>query len=532
MLTLVKADYIDNYLKYPRTAGIIQTIAGSMGTSTATTVGSTGDGGPATSALFASIDGVYVDRVNGYLYVSSNTTGVVRRVSMSTNGVIQTVAGTPGIMSSTGDSGPATSAGLNAPSEVIVDIISNSLLIADQLNYAIRSVNLGTGIMTTFVGKLGVPYTAQGGVENGVAATLVGPTSMAFHSNGDLFFADTYGGISLIRKLNRVSLEVTTYAGSITTSGSTFVGDNVDGLDARFFNIQGIATDVYDTLWAVDQTKQVLLKIRARSPHTVTIFGGGGTIASPMTNMPGTSVLLNVPMSVAVDSLSNIFVSCYGTASAGTGGVIRVFNQSGNTHNYAGFWTIGNGYSGNSGQAKSAKLGGPKKMSFDADDNLFFADKYAYASLPQSVRVVFSGRVRFPRTGNYGYMTQLAGTGTLGSTGDGGPASSAKFNQVSSVAVDVSGNIYTGESYGHVRLINSTTGYIDRVVGNGTGAENGVALYAPLWRAPGITIDTSNNVYVADYMHCIRKLDTTTGLVRTIIGKRNTPGITDGVAGT
>ena len=80
-------------------------------------------------------------------------------------------------------------------------------------------------------------------------------------------------------------------------------------------------------------------------------------------------------------------------------------------------------------------------------------------------------------------------------------------------------------------MINSTTGYISRVVGNGTGTENGVAIDAPLWRAPGITIDTDDNIYIADYNHCIRKLVTTTGLISTIIGKRFTPGTTDGVIG-
>ena len=536
LLSIVQGDYISNL--YPRTPGVIQTIVGnSAGTTTATTVGSTGDGGPGTSALFSSITGVYMDSVNGYLYLSSDITGVVRRISMSTNGLVETVAGTAGTMSSTGDHGPATSAGLNSPSEVIVDIISNSLLIADQLNYAIRRVDLGTGIMSTYVGQLGVQYTTrgQGGVENGVGATLVGPTSMAFHSNGNLFIADTLNGngngISLIRIVDRASLAVSTYAGSITASSATFVGDNVAGIDARFLNIQGIATDAYDTLWAVDQTKQVLLKISSQTPHTVTIFGGGGTIAAPMTNMLGTTVVLNSPIGVGVDSLSNIYVSCYAGAT-GTGGVIRVFDQTGYTHNYAGVGTSATGYSGNGGQAVSATLMRPKKMSFDADDNLFFADMYnAFATLPQSIRVVFSGKVHFPRRGNYGYMTQLAGTGFLGSTGDGGPASLAKFSQVSSVAVDESGNIYTGESYGHVRMINSTTGYISRVAGNGTGPENGAATNSPLWRAPGITIDTSRNLYVADYMHCIRKLDTTTGLIQTIIGKRFTPGITDGVAG-
>ena len=87
------------------------------------------------------------------------------------------------------------------------------------------------------------------------------------------------------------------------------------------------------------------------------------------------------------------------------------------------------------------------------------------------------------------------------------------------------------ESYGHVRMISNTTGYITSVAGNGTGTENGIAINAPLWRAPGITIDAQNNIYIADYNHCIRKLVTTTGLISTIIGKRFTPGTIDGVVG-
>lgn len=109
--------------------------------------------------------------------------------------------------------------------------------------------------------------------------------------------------------------------------------------------------------------------------------------------------------------------------------------------------TGGVGYGGNGQQALSAQLANPKSLSFDVDDNLFFADRYnpsgLLATLPQSVRVIFSGKVHIPSRGNYGYMLQVAGTGTFGSTGDDGPSTLAKFNQVSSVAVDSYGNIYT-----------------------------------------------------------------------------------------
>ena len=599
LFTLVKADYVST-LGFARTPGVIVTVAGSRGsTTTASNVGSSGDGGVATyaqgatsSGIFASVEGVFMDSVNGYLYVSSNVTGVVRRVSMSTNGLLETIAGTPNSMSSTGDNGPATSAGLNSPNQVVVDYLSNTLLIADTNNYAIRSVDLGTGIISTLVGQVGIQYVA-GGTENGVGVPLVGPVALDFDRDGNIFIAETNSyqsstscqgnsghcatvttSTSLIRKFDRTSSLLWTYAGSMTSSGSTFVGNNVAGTNAHFLNIQSIATSSDDTLWVVDQTQQVLLKILPTSPHTVTIFGGGGTSTS-LSSMDGTSVLLSVPISVAVDSQSNVYVSCYGT---GSGGLIRVFYPSGKTQAYAGSMVSllnGNGYSGNGGQALVAQLASPKALSFDADDNLFFADRYnptgAFATLPQSIRVIFSGKVHFPRRGSYGYMTQLAGTGTMGSSGDGGPASLAKFNQLSSVAVDSSGNIYTrydtpshtslsiilsctlshiflihsvtyfptyplmllscSESYGHVRMINSTTGYINRVAGNGTGTENGIAVNAPLWRAPGITIDKQDNIYIADYNHCIRKLVTTTGLISTIIGKRFTSGTIDGVVG-
>ena len=448
LFTLVKADYVST-LGFARTPGVIVTVAGSRSSTTFSAIGSSGDGGVATYAqaatnagIFASIDGLYMDSINNYLYVSSNITGVVRRVSMATNGLLETIAGTPNSMSSTGDNGPATSAGLKSPNQVIVDYVSNSLLIADTNNYAIRSVDLGTGIISTLIGQLGVHYAA-GGTENGVGVPLVGPVAIDFDRDGNLFIADTSSTISLIRKFDRTSSVLFTYAGSLTSSGSTFVGNNVDGTNAKFFNIQSIATSSDDTLWAVDHTEGVLLKILPTSPHTVTIFGGGGT-STVLTTMVGTSVLLTAPSSVAVDSMNNIYVSSFGT-STGNGAIIRVFDPTtGSTKAYAGAASSSavTGYSGNGAQASAAILGIPKTLSFDADDNLFFADRY-YGYLPQSVRVIFSGKVHFPRRGSFGYMSQLAGTGSLGSSGDGGPASLAKFNQLSSVAVDSSGNIYT-----------------------------------------------------------------------------------------
>src|SRR5262245_41279608 len=98
-------------------------------------------------------------------------------------------------------------------------------------------------------------------------------------------------------------------------------------------------------------------------------------------------------------------------------------------------------------------------------------------------------------------ITTVAGNGTAGFSGDGGPATSAQLNAPFSVAVDSAGNIYIAEwSNNRVRKV-SPSGVITTFAGTGAagfGGDGGPATDAALNSPEGVAVDAAGNVYIAD----------------------------------
>ncbi|HUO31830.1 MAG TPA: IPT/TIG domain-containing protein [Bryobacteraceae bacterium] len=121
-------------------------------------------------------------------------------------------------------------------------------------------------------------------------------------------------------------------------------------------------------------------------------------------------------------------------------------------------------------------------------------------------------------------IATLAGDGQASSSGDGGPASSASLNGPRGVTVDPAGNVYVTEYYGQrVRKI-ATDGTITTVAGNGTegySGDGGPATSAELDGPYRVTLDAFGNIYIADSSNnCIRKVDTN-GIITTVAGNGN-----------
>ena len=99
-----------------------------------------------------------------------------------------------------------------------------------------------------------------------------------------------------------------------------------------------------------------------------------------------------------------------------------------------------------------------------------------------------------------GTVTTVAGNGQQGFTGDGGPATSAALNTPSGVVVDASGNLYIADSHNH-RIREVSGGTIKTVAGNGTAGftgDGGVATAAELDLPSAVAVDASGNLYIAD----------------------------------
>jgi hypothetical protein len=173
--------------------------------------------------------------------------------------------------------------------------------------------------------------------------------------------------------------------------------------------------------------------------------------------------------------------------------------------------SVGNGtsgYSGDGGLAASAQLDSPYGMAVDAAGNLYIADVNNFA-----VRKVNAAT---------GVITTVAGNGLFGSTGDGGPATSARLDIINSVAVDGAGNLYISQFNSVIREVNAVTGIIQTVAGNGVSGysgDGGPATSAKLDTPDGIAVDAAGNLYITDVTHnVIRKVNAVTGIITTVAG--------------
>jgi DNA-binding beta-propeller fold protein YncE len=168
------------------------------------------------------------------------------------------------------------------------------------------------------------------------------------------------------------------------------------------------------------------------------------------------------------------------------------------------------GFAGDGGPAAQAQLNGPFDVGFDPAGNLYFSD-------------TFNHRIRRV-DGRSGVITTIAGNGTAGYAGDGGPAVAAAFNEPYGIAVDRGGNIYVADRHNHcVRRIDAAAGVVTTCAGNGKsgyGGDGGQAAAAGLIEPNGLGFDPEQrHLYIADVAdHRVRVVDLATGIIATFAG--------------
>jgi uncharacterized protein (TIGR03437 family) len=156
------------------------------------------------------------------------------------------------------------------------------------------------------------------------------------------------------------------------------------------------------------------------------------------------------------------------------------------------------GYSGDGGPATSAQINRPSGVAVDGQGDIFIAD-----GANNRVRKVSPG----------GIITTVAGSGAFGFSGDGGPATGARFWYPQGVAVDVQGSLFITDS-GNRRIRKvSPEGIITTIAGNGTccySGDGGPATSAQIDQLQGVVVDAQGIVYIADsYNNAIRRLQPT-----------------------
>jgi sugar lactone lactonase YvrE len=463
--------------------GVITTVAGNG------SPGFSGDNGPATSATLLNPSGLVLDS-GGNLFIGDAGNSRVRRVDTAT-GVITTVAGN-GLTVYNGDNIPATSASLLNPGGLALDRAGN-LFIQDG-NQRIRRVDASTHLITTVAGN-GIPDDSgdNGPATSAGLALASYQQGIALDGAGNLFIGEI---TNRVRRVDAVTGVITTVAGN---GIGGYGGDNGPATSANLNYPIGVAVDGAGDLFIAEWQNYRIREVDAAT-QVITTLAGNGSPGYFEDNGPATSAGLCLPSDVAVDKAGNLFI-----ADQNNQRVRRVDAITKVITTVAGDGTAT--YSGDNGPGPAASLYYPNGVALDRGGALFIADTYNH-------------RVRRVDAKTGGINT-VAGNGSLGYSGENGPATSASLNYPQEVAVDTAGNLSIADESNHIRRVDVTTGFITTVAGNGTAGYNGDNILATNagMRPFGVALDDAGNLFIADsYNYRIRRVDAVTGFITTVAG--------------
>jgi uncharacterized protein (TIGR03437 family) len=452
-------------------AGTISTFAGRG------TLGFSGDGGPATNALFTGIQGLAADTA-GNLFIVDNGNRRVRKVDPA--GIVTTVAGTGGF-GDTGDGGAATSATLSSPVDVAVDA-AGSLYISDGAGARIRKVSAappaaGPAIISTLAGSNNLSL-GDGGPAT--SAQLGNAQGITVDSAGNVYIAEM--AFARVRKVDTAGI-IRTVAGN---GGFGYSGDGGPATAAQLLFPRGVALDADGNLYIADGGNHRVRKVTPAGLIS-TIAGNGNSFGPAGDGQQATTVSVPNPSDVVVDGAGNVFISVSGR--------VRRVDRFGVITTVAGG---GANRPGDGGPATSATVDGAQSVALDSGGNLYIADATA---------------LRVRKVDPAGIISTVAGNGNRGFSGDGGPATAAQFSQVTGVAVDTGGNLYIADG-GNRRIRKvDPAGIITTFAGNGSngvGGDGSAAISAQLTGPADVAVDASGNVYIADGTR-VRKVTVASG---------------------
>jgi uncharacterized protein (TIGR03437 family) len=229
----------------------------------------------------------------------------------------------------------------------------------------------------------------------------------------------------------------------------------------------GLATDSAGNLYIGDTQSYVVRKVDTSG--VMTTIAGNGTAGISGNNGSGsqaTSVPICSPSGVAADRAGNVY---FGSSICGT---VRKIDTSGVLTTFAG-------------NGSPSFLQTPWALAIDNSGNLYACDNGV--------------GTRVYKVTPAGAITIIAGNGTNGFSGDGGPATSAQLFEARGVAVDAAGNVYIADS-GNLRVRKvDTSGIITTVAGGANSAPNevdgGPAVGVNVG-ALDVAVDSSGNLYI------------------------------------
>lgn len=448
-----------------------------------------GDGGPALSASLKNPADVSFDGAGNMLIADWGN----HRIRQVTNGIINTVAGGGSSPGSIGDGGPATSAVLLFPTQVAADRAGN-LFIADSQQRRIRMVQASNQLIHTIAGT-GAPASTSGDGGVAVAAALYPTYGVAATAAGNVWLTQTAG---VARSINNRVRRVTN--GIITSAVGGGLGDGGAAYDARVEPGGGQATlgqGLIPDLYFADVGNNVARYVTGATGDIFTL-AGTGAVGYSGDGGPAQAATLDSPNDVAVDASGTVYV-----ADTGNNAVRRIRN--GIIDTVAGDGRRGS--AGDGGAATAAQLNSPTGVAVDASGRLYIAD---------------NGNNRIRRVSN-GIITTVAGNGTYGFGGDGGPATGASLRTPWDVAIAADGTMFIADTWNYrVRAVDPS-GIITTYAGqgySGFSGDGGPALLAWFYVPTALSLDDHRRLFVADALNQrVRMIDNSPlHLITTIAG--------------
>ena len=311
-----------------------------------------------------------------------------------TAGDIYTAAGTG--LRGEGDNGPALRAQFSVPLAVAVDAAGN-LVIGDTGNLRIRVVAARTGRFYGQAMTAGDVYSIAG---NG-----------AFGASGD-------GGPATRADLEPIAITLDAAGNVLVATGARPKVRVVAVKTGMFYGRPMKAGDIY-------------------------AIAGDGAVGFAGDGGPALDASMFSPSGVAVDSAGNVLVSDawrIRVVAARTGRFYGRAMTAGDIYTVAGNGTAG--FSGDGGPGTAAELNLPMTVAVDGNGNVVIAD-----TINSAIRVLAVRTGRFygqPMTA--GDIYTVAGTGSPGFSGDGGPATSAHLAEPRAVAIDGNGSLVIADT--------------------------------------------------------------------------------------
>jgi DNA-binding beta-propeller fold protein YncE len=443
-----------------------------------------GDGGIATEALLGRIADIAVDPA-GNIYVLAD--GRVRRVDSAT-GIITTVVGGGEPADGLGDDGPALDASIEQARGLALDSEGNLLIEQED---RIRKVDLTSGIIATVTARVGRAY--------GISTDFTGRFYFTDRDAQQVYAFDP------VRALDPAVGPIESLIAGV---GKEDIGDGGPAVAAK--TSFPVAVDVTSDggLWLGEDISGRVRKIDPQDHSIRTVYRTACNVADLVADEDGslftsencygesggsmiriTDVATGLVRNLIEGGPGSPYIafSPDGELYFSTGGRIQRLNsETGQIEVIAGNGEYG--FSGEGGPAIDAELGDPRSLAFDEQGNLFVAEW-----LDKKVRMIDA---------TTGIIRTVAGNGTFGFSGDGGPATEAAFAQIEGIVVDDSGNLYISDMGNHrVRRVDLESGVITTAVGTGSchiRGDGGLATAADVCAPHGLAIDGGGNLYIAD----------------------------------